>query len=355
MGVLGKPASQSMLQQNNPADVKFPIRTGILLPPFGIMPSDQPTFYNPVLLATAKALRSSQVNDDRGSTVELPRDSHWLTPVSPLSLFSEFFGSLLTSKESVHCLQSPSAELDATLTEIDMTPAFEVHKAGLVYLKHGQTKSIDILSNSDPFLPSYTQFLAGLGRLVALEDCSGMFTGGLRTPEDGKFALVRLTPLSTIVFHVANLMPNNPHDVARAGKLRHIGNDYVIVCFCEPGAKASMNILNFGQFNSVFIIVTPVGNNFYRVEITSKPQLEPNLSFFSEFLSGSFILNSSSLVPFVAQVVSTCNRLCTLVFDSDRAACRPLLRTQKILKVSDEFKKTEITPANLFQFFSNTL
>lgn len=76
---------------------------------------------------------------------------------------------------------------------LDRIPSYSTHKFGVIYVGRGQEKSeIDILSNEFGST-RYTDFIAGLGDLIKLTECSanGCFTAGMdRTGADGKFAYI---------------------------------------------------------------------------------------------------------------------------------------------------------------------
>ena len=74
---------------------------------------------------------------------------------------------------------------------LDRLPSFDTHKFGVLYVGNSQEeKETEILANE--FGSSrYMNFLAGLGNLVKLTECSAteIYTGGLdRSGADGKFA-----------------------------------------------------------------------------------------------------------------------------------------------------------------------
>ncbi|KAG0046329.1 Tuberous sclerosis 2-like protein [Gryganskiella cystojenkinii] len=152
------------------------------------------------------------------------------------------------------------AEDDATtraLGVLDRTPVVDFHKIGVLYVSKGQTKEGEILSNTHGS-SEYTKFLTGLGSLVRLKN-SKIYAGGLdlEMDIDGKYAYSHQDEITQMIFHVATMMPNYPHDINCDGKKRHIGNDWVTIVFNESGSDYDFGTIS-GQFNFMTIVVTPV-------------------------------------------------------------------------------------------------
>jgi hypothetical protein len=74
---------------------------------------------------------------------------------------------------------------------------------------------------------------------------------------DGEYAYSHHDEITQVIFHVATMMPNHPHDTNFDFKKRHIGNDWVTVVFNESGADYDFGTIS-GQFNFITLVVTPV-------------------------------------------------------------------------------------------------
>ncbi|KAK3845049.1 MAG: hypothetical protein J3R72DRAFT_364962 [Linnemannia gamsii] len=179
------------------------------------------------------------------------------TFVDPSFLFMQ-----LTSYPDVMARDVPIllAEDDATnraLGVLDRTPVVDFHKIGVVYVGKGQSKEGEILSNTHGS-SEYTKFLTGLGSLVRLKN-SKIYAGGLdlEMDLDGEYAYSHQDEITQMIFHVATMMPNYPHDVNFDGKKRHIGNDWVTIVFNDSGVDYDFGTIS-GQFNFMTLVVTPV-------------------------------------------------------------------------------------------------
>ncbi|KAI7831510.1 hypothetical protein BC939DRAFT_525071 [Gamsiella multidivaricata] len=179
------------------------------------------------------------------------------TFVDPSFLFMQ-----LTSYPDVMARETPIllADDDATnraLGVLDRTPVVDFHKIGVLYVGKGQTKESEILGNTHGS-SEYTKFLAGLGSLVRLKNAK-IYAGGLdlEMDFDGEYAYSHQDEITQMIFHVATMMPNQPHDVNFDFKKRHIGNDWVTIVFNESGADYDFGTIS-GQFNFMTLVVTPV-------------------------------------------------------------------------------------------------
>ncbi|KAK3837303.1 MAG: hypothetical protein JOS17DRAFT_680334 [Linnemannia elongata] len=179
------------------------------------------------------------------------------TFVDPSFLFMQ-----LTSYPDVMARDVPIllAEDDTTnraLGVLDRTPVVDFHKIGVVYVGKGQSKEGEILGNTHGS-SEYTKFLTGLGSLVRLKNAK-IYAGGLdlEMDLDGEYAYSHQDEITQMIFHVATMMPNYPHDVNFDGKKRHIGNDWVTIVFNDSGADYDFGTIS-GQFNFMTLVVTPV-------------------------------------------------------------------------------------------------
>ncbi|KAJ3363543.1 Tuberous sclerosis 2-like protein [Kappamyces sp. JEL0680] len=201
------------------------------------------------------------------------------------------------------------------ISVLDRTPSIDLHKIGVVFVGPGQTTEPQILSNAAGSY-HYTLFLSALGKFVPLSNNRDIYTGGLDTSSDcldGPYGLLSIPDqrLSQMIFHVATMMPTQPHDPSGTAKKRHIGNDYVMIVWNEGGAAFDRETIP-GQFNLVHIIVEPVqcGHHSYndsafkiRISLRSDmPVAEPLPQLLSGKSLGGFVRQISIYYNMLAQV-----------------------------------------------------
>lgn len=129
--------------------------------------------------------------------------------------------------------------LDRAIRNIDLIFPFETHKIAIVYVGHGQEDSkLAILANDHGSF-RYQDMLTRIGDLQRLSeiDETTCFIGGLdKSGKDGKFVYCWHDHLTQVVFHVATLMPTDTvKDKMLIGKLKHIGNDSVVIVYNDSG------------------------------------------------------------------------------------------------------------------------
>lgn len=218
--------------------------------------------------------------------------------------------SLMASK-NVKPLHN-SDHLRRAISILDRIPSVQTTKVGLLYVGDGQTEIVNILSNQTGSA-DYYKFLKNLGQVVKLSELSeiGLFTGGL-DPSDGVYTLLYKDHVEQIMFHVATLMPNSEEDPNCYNKLRHIGNDHVVVVWKEGESAFSENTIS-GQFNvsfafhktissyffpkSINIIITPLTGEWFSLTLQTKH----NIPTFLE--SPQLVSGFSTLISLVIQLI----------------------------------------------------
>ncbi|KAK3815182.1 MAG: hypothetical protein J3Q66DRAFT_314331 [Benniella sp.] len=177
--------------------------------------------------------------------------------VDPSFLFMQLASYPDIMAREVPILLADDDSTNRALGVLDRTPVVDFHKIGVLYVGKGQSKESEILSNTHG-TSEYTKFLTGLGSLVRLKGAK-IYTGGLdlEMDLDGEYAYSHHDEITQVIFHVATMMPNHPHDTNFDFKKRHIGNDWVTVVFNESGADYDFGTIS-GQFNFITLVVTPV-------------------------------------------------------------------------------------------------
>ncbi|KAK4148117.1 uncharacterized protein C8A04DRAFT_33627 [Dichotomopilus funicola] len=146
--------------------------------------------------------------------------------------------------------------VDRAIVTFDRVSPVDGHKVGVIYVKEGQTKELEILANTTGS-PDYHRFLKGLGTLTKLKGAT-FNTQGLDRSEnmDGKYTYCFRDRVTEIVFHIITQMPNSPTDEYLSLKKRHIGNDFVSIVWNDSGLPFHFDTFP-SQFNYVYIVITP--------------------------------------------------------------------------------------------------
>ena len=228
---------------------------------------------------------------------------HRTSGMEPIFLALQFSGYPDKSQDKPPVLLPQDASTDRLLRGMDLTPVYDFHKIGLLYVGFEQTKEQEILSNTHGSM-AYMRFLSCLGDLIPLRGQEDVYTGGLdrQADEHGKYAYVWRDYSRQIVFHTSTLMPNHENDVNRASKKALIGNDYVHIVFNDSGLPYEFGTIP-SQFNFVNIVVSPHSSvrdgvdyavsddTYFHVTL----QLRPGLPDFSP--AGEGCLVSSATLP----------------------------------------------------------
>ncbi|WFD30600.1 Tuberous sclerosis 2-like protein [Malassezia sp. CBS 17886] len=228
------------------------------------------------------------------------------------------------SVEEAPLLLPAGPATDRMLRAVDLTPVYDFHKIGVLYVGHGQHTEKDILSNTTGS-QAYTRFLGELGDLIALRGQQDVYTGGLdrQTDEHGKYAYVWTDSIKQIVFQTASLMPNRDTDPTCGAKKALIGNTFVHIVFNESDRAYRFGTIP-SQFNFVNIVVSPhsrlfQGRNdedvddtvFFRVEL----QKREGLPDFSPVGDGQLV-SFGSLTKFVRNLAMHCDLMSQIFLDT---------------------------------------
>eukprot|EP00003_Mantamonas_plastica_P031727 TRINITY_DN835_c0_g1_i2.p1 TRINITY_DN835_c0_g1~~TRINITY_DN835_c0_g1_i2.p1 ORF type:complete len:1390 (-),score=473.18 TRINITY_DN835_c0_g1_i2:74-4243(-) len=191
------------------------------------------------------------------------------------------------------------------LKDLDKTPSRETIKIGVLYMSEGQTDANAILQN-EVGSPQYLEFIESLGWMVDVTEHSG-FMGGLDYQKltTGVNAPYFATSTTEVMFHVPTMMPNNPVDDTQAHKKRHVSADAVLIVWADVGDDGAYDptILN-SQFNYVHIIIHPLKNDMFRIEVLFK---EGKVPFFGPCFNG-MIIPKFLLGPMVRTTAINANR-----------------------------------------------
>jgi hypothetical protein len=154
-------------------------------------------------------------------------------------------------------------------------------KVGVLYVKPGQTKENEMLSN-DMGSEAFEEFLSFLGEKIRLKDWD-KFAGGLDTKKDstGTHAIYTTYSKVEMIFHVSTLLGNPQRDRTDPEWIQekkvHIGNDIVVLVYLEGNQLFEPDSI-ISQFNHVFIVIQREPDDYrtlYRLTVVTKKGVEP--------------------------------------------------------------------------------
>uniref|UniRef100_A0A674EXM4 Ral GTPase activating protein catalytic subunit alpha 2 n=1 Tax=Salmo trutta TaxID=8032 RepID=A0A674EXM4_SALTR len=197
-------------------------------------------------------------------------------------------------RKSFHLLKKNS-KLLRELKNLDSRQCRETHKIAVFYIGEGQEDKCSILSNSAGS-QAYEDFVSGLGWEVDLATHCGFMGGLQRNGSTGHTAPYYATSTVEVILHVSTRMPSNSDDCLTK-KLRHLGNDEVHIVWSEHSRDYRRGIIPT-DFGDVLIIVYPMKNRTFFIQIMKKPQVP----FFGPLFNGAIV--TGTLLP--SLVRATC-------------------------------------------------
>ncbi|XP_030639638.1 ral GTPase-activating protein subunit alpha-2 [Chanos chanos] len=197
-------------------------------------------------------------------------------------------------RKSFHLLKKNS-KLLRELKNLDSRQCRETHKIAVFYIGEGQEEKSSILSNAEGS-QAYEDFVSGLGWEVDLATHCGFMGGLQRNGSTGTTAPYYATSTVEVIFHVSTRMPSDSDD-SLTKKLRHLGNDEVHIVWSEHTRDYRRGIIPT-EFGDVLIIIYPMNNHMFFIQIIKKPQVP----FFGPLFNGSIV--TGALLP--SLVRATC-------------------------------------------------
>ncbi|XP_038599949.1 ral GTPase-activating protein subunit alpha-2 [Tachyglossus aculeatus] len=197
-------------------------------------------------------------------------------------------------RKNFHLLKKNS-KLLRELKNLDSRQCRETHKIAVFYIAEGQEDKCSILSNARGS-QAYEDFVAGLGWEVDLSKHCGFMGGLQRNGSTGQTAPYYATSTVEVIFHVSTRMPSDSDD-SLTKKLRHLGNDEVHIVWSEHTRNYRRGIIPT-DFGDVLIIIYPMKNRMFFIEITKKPEVP----FFGPLFDGAIV--TSKLLP--SLICATC-------------------------------------------------
>jgi hypothetical protein len=299
-------------------------------------------------------LRAAFTVPSRGQRLVQPKDDEASDKVFQQCrrLFNLLGLASWESRSNVHLVKKSERFL-RELKNLDSKRCREAHKIAIVYVAEGQEDKQSILSNGCGS-PAFEQFVAGLAWEVELETHAG-FSGGLqqRSRATGETAPYFATSFVEVMFHVSTRMPSNSEE-SLLQKTRHIGNDEVHVVWSEHWRDYRRDILPT-EFCDVLIVIYPLRNNLFRIQISRKPEVPYFGPLFNEMIVDGRVL--PGLVRATAINASRAKRSMLTYYQTHVEerfrALETIIRDQKEKSTFEDFVTQVLSPvqlSNLFQY-----
>ncbi|XP_076041404.1 ral GTPase-activating protein subunit alpha-2 isoform X2 [Oratosquilla oratoria] len=198
------------------------------------------------------------------------------SPVEPRSvyqqcrlLFDQLGFASWEKRNSIYTLKK-NDKLLRELKNLDNQKCRETHKVAVIYIAEGQEDKLSILSNSGGS-EGFEEFVGGLGWEVELATHTGFMGGLQRNGSTGETAPYFATSLTEVVYHVSTRMPSHTEQ-SMLQKTRHLGNDEVHIVWSEHTRDYRRGIIPT-EFCDVLIVIYPIPNMLYRIQISTKPDV----------------------------------------------------------------------------------
>ncbi|XP_058142618.1 tuberin isoform X3 [Dasypus novemcinctus] len=225
---------------------------------------------------SAPSRRGRRVERDAFRSRAAASSAEKVPGINPSFVFLQLYHSPFFGDESNKPILLPNETFERSVQLLDQIPSYDTHKIAVLYVGEGQSASeLAILSNEHGSY-RYTEFLAGLGKLIELKDCQPdkVYLGGLDVcGEDGQFTYCWHDDIMQAVFHIATLMPTKDVDKHRCDKKRHLGNDFVSIVYNDSGEDFKLGTIK-GQFNFVHVIITPLDYECNLVSLQCRKDME---------------------------------------------------------------------------------
>jgi len=182
-----------------------------------------------------------------------------------------------------------SKQFQLKLKNLDKSTIREMIKMGLIYVKDGQDNQNDILKN-DSGSAMYNEFVRSLAWPVQVANHKGYIGGLDPAGTTGKESPYFATNTMEVMIHEVVRMPTVHEDPQQLLKKRHVGNDIVHIVWSEHSRDYTPKTIT-SQFNDAHIIIYPLPNGLFRVQIAKKPKVP----FFGPLQHGMTV--SKKLLP----------------------------------------------------------
>lgn len=194
-------------------------------------------------------------------------------PVSPFQIsrmLLDQMGLLSWERRCHFDLLKKSDKLLRELKNLDSQKCRDTHKVAVIYVAEGQEDKHSILANCSGSR-AYEDFVSGLGWEVDLELHLGFLGGLQQNKTTGETAPYYSNSTCEVIYHVSTRMPSG-NEAAMHIKMRHLGNDEVHIVWSEHSRDYRRNIIPT-EFGDVLIIIYPLPNGLFRIQINKKPDI----------------------------------------------------------------------------------
>ncbi|KAJ6228414.1 gtpase-activating rap/ran-gap domain-like protein [Anaeramoeba flamelloides] len=218
------------------------------------------------LLVMCNSAEDCKMKSIKISDLEKPMSRAIFCRGPGIKSIAKAFDSSFSGFKAVNCNQH---QAEQELLDMEQFYNINQFKFGVLYIKEGQTKEQEYLSNIKPS-EGFVEFLDLLGEEIDLEGWN-RYKGGLDTKRGtcGEKSYFTEWNSFEIMFHVSTCFPFEENDEQQVNRKRHIGNDVTIIVYLEPGAI--FNPEGFASMQShVIIAVQPLQNQKkqYRMEVS---------------------------------------------------------------------------------------
>ncbi|KAI9015426.1 hypothetical protein DFJ74DRAFT_680173 [Hyaloraphidium curvatum] len=176
-------------------------------------------------------------------------------------------------RENNFYMLTKSPALFRDIKGLDKTVGRETIKVAVIYVGPGQEDEASILRNQRTSA-DYVEFVSSLGWEVDLASHAGYLGGLERNLTSGARATYFCNSTLEIIYHEVTKLPTDPNDPKQVKKKRHIGNDQVHVIWNEHPRDYRRNTIS-GDYANAQIVITPLANGFYAVDISRDPKVSP--------------------------------------------------------------------------------
>ncbi|XP_053567986.1 ral GTPase-activating protein subunit alpha-2 isoform X2 [Bombina bombina] len=270
-----------------------------VLPPFGMSRNQEEEMIDAITRQSEhEADHIQRCNSDLNVKVACQEEPSIAEPQAPFYfcrlLLNDLGMNSWERRKNFHLLKKNS-KLLRELKNLDSRQCRETHKIAVFYIAEGQEDKCSILSNSGGS-KAYEDFVAGLGWEVDLSTHCGFMGGLQRNGSTGQTAPYYATSTVEVIFHVSTRMLSDTDD-SLTKKLRHLGNDEVHIVWSEHTRNYRRGIIPT-DFGDVLIIIYPMKNHMFFIEIMKKPEVP----FFGPLFDGAIL--TEKLLP--SLVCATC-------------------------------------------------
>ncbi|XP_037500049.1 probable Rho GTPase-activating protein CG5521 isoform X1 [Rhipicephalus sanguineus] len=273
-----------------------------------------------------------------------PNPTEPLSPFQYSRLLLENFNFFAWEKRPKFDLVKKNEKLLRELRNLDNQMCRETHKIAVIYVAEGQEDKNSIFMNNTGSR-AFEEFVAGLGWEVDLEVHTG-YNGGLETNKStGSTAPYYATSFMEVLFHVSTRIPAIEKD-SITKKLRHLGNDEVHIVWSEHMRDYRRGIIPT-EFCDVLIVIYPLGNWLYRVQINPKPEVP----FFGPLFDGAIVdhLVLPRLVRATAinagRAVNSLKPMFRTYYEQRAQALETVVQNYKELTTFEDFASKVMAPA----------